>query len=342
MPITIRDIARKLNLSIAAVSRALDGYPDISPETRRRVEEAAREMGYVPNRAARQLRRKRSDTLGFILPVSAPRFAEPFYSEFIEGLGDETAAQGFDLLITTAAPGTDAEQNAYRSWVLGNKVDGLVINRVRLQDWRIQFLAANQVPFSGLELSQDGVKYPHVTTHNREAFQDLVRHLVRAGFSRLAYIGGPLESVIQYERQSGFVTGVLQAGLELRPDWLAVTDLTSEGGYQAALEMLSLPERPDALICINDETAFGALRAVEDHNLSSGRDVAVTGFDGVREALYTNPPLTTQDVPVYDIARTLVCLLVAAVRSEPVVAEQVIFAPRLLERPSSAGVGVKA
>ena len=337
MPITIKDIARKLNLSIAAVSRALDGYPDISPETRRRVEQTAREMGYVPNRAARQLRRKRSDTLGFILPVSGPRFADPFYSEFIEGLGDETTAQGFDLLITTAAPETEAEQKAYSSWAQGNKVDGVVLNRVRLRDWRVKFLFENRVPFVGLELSQDGLAYPHVTTESRIAFRRLVQHLAEAGFCRLAYIGGLPESLIQHERQAGFVAGVLEAGLELRPEWLVSADFSSDGGYLAAVDLLKRNERPDALLCITDETAFGALRATQEQGLTPGREVAVTGFDGVRESRYTNPPLTTLDVPVYEIARTLVRLLCARIKNEQLIEERIVFPPRLLARPSSGG-----
>lgn len=335
MNVTIKDIARKLNLSIAAVSRALDGYPDISPDTRRRVEETAREMGYVPNRAARQLRRKRSDTLGFILPVAGPRFADPFYSEFIEGLGDETAAQGFDLLITTAAPGTDAEQSAYRSWVQGNKVDGVVLNRLRLKDWRVKYLVDSNLPLVGLECSQDGLSFPHVTMENRSAMLEMVQHLVQSGYRRLAFIGGALESVIHFERYAGFVEGVLKARCDLRPEWLTSGDFTSEGGYLAAVELLNLAELPDALVCVNDETAFGALRAVQEQRLLPGRDVAVTGFDGVREARYTNPPLTTLDVSVYEIARTLVRLLGARVRNEVLMEERIVFQPSLLVRPSS-------
>src|SRR4030042_5247172 len=100
MTVTIREIAKNLNLSIGAVSRALDGYSDISEETRLRVIQAAREMGYVPNRAARQLRRKKADAVGYILPANTPRFTDPFFSEFIAVLGDETAQHPFDLLIS--------------------------------------------------------------------------------------------------------------------------------------------------------------------------------------------------------------------------------------------------
>ena len=88
MHITIRDVARRLNLSITTVSRALDGYPDVAEETRQLVIKTAREMGYAPNQAARQLRRQRSDTLGYILPADRPSFSDPFFAEFLAGLGD--------------------------------------------------------------------------------------------------------------------------------------------------------------------------------------------------------------------------------------------------------------
>lgn len=140
-PVTIRDVAKRLNLSITTVSRALDGYDDVSEETRQRVIKAAQEMGYAPNQAARQLRRQRTDTIGYILPADKPLFADPFFAEFLAGLGDEAAAYNFDLLVASAPPDTEAEHQAYQRWVHGHKVDGLVINRLRLHDWRVQYLS---------------------------------------------------------------------------------------------------------------------------------------------------------------------------------------------------------
>ena len=113
MPVTIRDVARHLNLSITTVSRALDGYDHVSEETRQRVIEAARELGYSPNRAARQLRRQRADTIGYILPSSAPRFSDPFFSKFIAGMADEAAQSSYDLLVSAAPAVQESEQQAY-------------------------------------------------------------------------------------------------------------------------------------------------------------------------------------------------------------------------------------
>ncbi len=159
MPINIRDVARRLSLSITTVSRALDGYDDVAEETRLLVVNTAQEMGYIPNRAARQLRRKRTDTIGYILPASAPQFSDPFFSEFIAGLGDEAAAQKFDLLVSTAAPGTDSEEALYLRWVQGREVDGYVLNRMRLEDWRVRYLSLQGVPFVCLERSLDAIEF---------------------------------------------------------------------------------------------------------------------------------------------------------------------------------------
>src|SRR5512146_1504414 len=153
MTITIRDLAEKLHLSITTVSRALDGYSDVAEETRQRVVEAAREMGYVPSYAARQLRRKRTDAIGYILPTSSPQFSDPFYVNFLTGLCDEVASQKLDLLVTSCPPGSESEKNQYRRWVQSRRVDGMVFNRVRLHDWRLEFLAQNNIPFVSLEKS---------------------------------------------------------------------------------------------------------------------------------------------------------------------------------------------
>lgn len=314
MTVTIRDIAKRLNLSIAAVSRALDGYPDISEETRQKVVRTAREMGYVPNQAARQLRRRKAETLGFILPAPTPRFTDPFFSELLSGLGDEAASQGYDLLVTTAAPDSETEQRAYQTWVQGEKVDGIILSRLRLQDWRVQYLAAQKFPFVGLERSLDEVDFPHVTVDNLGATTSLVAHIVERGFKKIAFVGGPDDLKIQTDRYRGYCIGLENAGLSYHPEFVRSSDMTSTSGYEAGLDLLRLSDPPDAILCINDEVAFGVLHAAHQKGLKPGHNLAVAGFDGVQEAAYSEPPLTTVDQPVYDIARLLVQTLVQHIK----------------------------
>src|SRR4030065_1965450 len=156
MVVTIRDIAKKLGLSIGAVSRAREGDPDISAEPRQGVILAAKEMGYVPNQAARQLRRKKADAVGYILPANTPRFADPFFSEFIAGLGDETARHPYDLVISIAPPGEEPEKHIYQSWVQGRKVDGFILTHLHLHDWRGQYLAQQGGSFTAPGNTLDG------------------------------------------------------------------------------------------------------------------------------------------------------------------------------------------
>jgi LacI family transcriptional regulator len=335
MPVTIRDIAKKLKLSIAAVSRAMDGYSDISEETRQRVINTAREMGYVPNRAARQLRRQKADAIGYILPSETPRFADPFFSEFLSGLGDETALHPFDLLVSIAPPGAESEQTIYRTWVQSRKVDGFILDRVHLHDWRVRFLADRAIPFVGLEHSLDAIDYPHVQVDNASSMADLVIHLAGRGFRRFAYIGGPEQLVIQNERLAGFRQGLAAMHLDFDPSLVLTSDLTGTSGYQATKRLRSIPDPPDVIMCINDETAFGALHALREFGISIGKDVAVTGFDGVAASAHSDPPLTTLDIPVYEIARNLVSLLAAELNHQTNNERRIIFTPRLLKRLSS-------
>lgn len=335
MTVTIRDIAKKLNLSVGAVSRALDGYPDISVETRRRVAEAAREMGYFPNSAARQLRRQKSDTIGYIMPVSAPRFADSFFSELIEGLGDETTSQGYDLLISTAEPGSEKEKRIYQSWVQGQKVDGLVIDRVLQDDWRIQYLKTQKMPFASFETAGECSDHACVMVDSYQGFIRLVEHIAEQGFRRLAYVGGPDNLKIQADRFAGFQEGLKQCSLPFYSEYVMAGDLTSESGYSAAQRLLALPRPPDAFLCVNDETAFGVMGALHDAHRVIGEEVAVAGFDGVRESRYSNPPLTTMDQPVYDIARQLVKMLTAELSGHPLADNRVVIQPNLIIRAST-------
>ncbi len=329
---TIRDVAKKLSLSITTVSRALDGYDDVAQETRDLVIETARKMGYTPNRAARQLRRQKAETVGYILPAGAQHFAEPFFTEFIAGLGNELAPRNYDLLVSAVAS-EEEEREMYRRWAEGGKVDGFILNRLRVKDWRVKFLTKQHIPFASLDYSGEG-RYPCIRVDGAEGYVDLVQHIHSNGFRKIAYIGGPSNLVSQTERLDWFRQAIKARKLRLNEKNILSADLTSSGGYQCAVELLSLPDPPDAILCVNDETAFGVLHAAHKHGLAIGKDLAVAGFDGVQEARHTEPPLTTLDIPVFDIARQLVDMLLRTINGEAV-QTPVFIKPALLVRPST-------
>ena len=337
MPVTIRDVAHHLNLSITTVSRALDGYEDVAEETRQLVIRAAHEMGYAPNRAARQLRRRRSDSIGYILPAETPRFSDPFFAEFVAGLGDEASAHGFDLLVSTAPPGSPAERQAYESWTHGQKVDGMVLNRMHLSDWRVGYLAQVQFPFVTLERSLDTHDYPSVEVNGRCWFKIMIDHLVSLGHVRIAYIGASPDLKIQADRFAGYGDGLEAHGLRLEADLVVEGDLTTEGGYRAAAQLLSLPAPPTAIACVDDMTAMGVLHAARERDCIVGQDLAVAGFDGIEGFEHTQPPLTTVNQPVYLIARRLVQMLALHIAGKPLAEKRVQIEPVLEIRQSTTG-----
>mgnify|MGYP001128195382 CR=1 FL=1 len=337
MGVTIWDVAKKLNLSITTVSRALDGYDDVAEGTRQLVVKTAHEMGYIPNQAARQLRRRRSDTIGYILPADKPRFADPFFAEFTAGLGDESSANGYDLLVSTASPGSKAEQQAYEKWVHGRRVDGIVLNRIQINDWRVHYLVQSGFPFVTLERSLDSDNYPSIRVDGAYWFRILIDHLVSLGHQRIAYIGASPDLVIQVDRFQGYQDGLKAHGLEFDANLVVEGDLTSERGYRAGEYLLAASNPPTAIVCVDDMTAIGVLHAARDAGKIVGQNLAVAGFDGIEGFEHTQPPLTTINLPVYQIACRLVQMLITQITGKTLLEDQLNIQPVLEIRQSTTG-----
>ncbi|MBE0680890.1 MAG: LacI family DNA-binding transcriptional regulator [Anaerolineales bacterium] len=335
MSITIRDVAKQLNLSITTVSRALDGYKDVSEETRQRVIQVAKEMGYAPSRSARQLRRQRTDTIGYIMPTSQPRFADPFFSEFIAGLGDEASVQNFDLLITLAPPNQEAERVAYQRWIQGRRVDGIVLSRMRQDDWRVHYLHKSKFPFATFGRTNNSIEFPYIGVDGAYGMRRLMMHLVEQGHQRIAFVSAASDLSLQTDRFSGYQEGLAEAGLIFEERFVAEGNLTRDGGYLAAKKLLALHSPPTAIIGANDLTAIGILRAARELGISVGSDLAVAGFDGIEDTEHTVPPLTTLNQPVYDCARRLVRMLTALINNEVLEEPHVLLVPDLIIRDST-------
>ncbi|HCE17051.1 MAG TPA: hypothetical protein DEQ80_04250 [Anaerolinea thermolimosa] len=338
MPVTIRDLARHLNLSITTVSRALDGYTDVSEETRQRVIAAARELGYEPSYAARQLRRRQAGALGYILPSGPSQFSDPYSVHFITGLCDEASTRQVDLVISSAAPGSEQEKRQYHHWVQTRRVDGFVLNRLRMEDWRVAYLTQNRIPFAVVSPVASGeIPAPRVEVQDRRAMEELVAHLIEQGHRRIAYIGGPAYLLLDRERQAGYREVLARARIAWNPQLVVEGDLTEAGGYRAALNLLRLSQPPTALVCCNDLTALGALRAARELQFSIGSELAISGFDGLKETEYTHPPLTTVARPAYEIGRQVCALLHTAVNRLPVEEQVIVIQPELIIRASTRG-----
>ena len=334
MTVTLKDIAEKVGKSVTTVSRALYGFEDVSPKTQALVQQAALEMGYTPNTFAQRLQKQRTDTLGFIIPTFGPRFSDPFFSEFLAGIGNKASALGYDLLVSTRSPG-EAELQAYRQIVQGRRVDGFILLRTRQQDPRIVYLAEAGVPFVAFGRTTDGLEFPFVDEDSSTGMRLVVEHLIGLGHRQIACLTPPQDLTFALYRMHGFRTAMETAGIPVDDTLIVQSDLTQRGGYEQTRQLLARGDPPTAIAACNDLMAFGAIRAAQERGLNVGIDIAITGFDDIPMAEHSTPPLTTVNQPIYKIG-TMVCeMLIRLLRKETLGASQITLKPELIIRQSS-------
>lgn len=336
MAVTLQDIADRLGVSIATVSRALAGYSDVAEDTRVRVVRTAEEMGYRPNVTARRLQKQRTETLGFVIPTHGPRFSDPFFSELLAGIGNEAAEQEYDLLVSTRAPGEE-ELKTYKRMVREQRVDGMLVVRTRHQDARLAFLQQEDFPFVAFGRSDVENGFPYLDVDGERGVRQITEHLLETGHRRIAYIGAPTTLTFAAHRLAGYREALEASEVPYDEALVTAGRLTERSGYEAARRLLSQGPRPDAIVACNDLMALGAISAAQSHDLVVGRDLAVTGFDDVPLAAHAHPPLTTVRQPIYDIGRRICRMLIGLLEDEPLVDRQVLLEPELIVRASSTG-----
>jgi LacI family transcriptional regulator len=334
VPVTIKDIAKRVGKSITTVSRALHDYDDVSEETKALVRQVADEIGYTPNTLAQRLQKKHADTIGLILPTFSPRFSDPFFSEFMAGIGNQAAGLGYDLLVSTRSPG-DQEMQAYRLNVQSRRVDGFVIVRTRRQDPRIQYLHEIDFPFVAYGRMEGTTDFPYVDEDNHLGMRLITEHLLHLGHRRIATISAPEELTFNQYRMDGIQSILSQSDVVLERALIREGDLTQKGGYKQASWLLDLPDPPTAIIACNDLMAFGAMRAVQERGMIVGRDVSVTGFDDIPMAEHIHPPLTTVSQPIYEIGVMVCKMLISLIKGESLEVKQILLKPSLIVRQSS-------
>ncbi len=331
--VTLKDIAAAVGKSVAAVSRALNNYDDISEETREEVKRVAREMGYTPNLMARRLQKRTTDTLGFVLPVLSPRDADPYFSELVAGVANQAAEYGFDLLVSTCTPGPK-EEYAYQRLISG-RVDGMVVARPRLDDSRVALLLKKRNPFvviGNIEQHRDVLT---VADDVVEGARQVVDHLIDQGHERIALINTAPELVFSADFCTGFYKAMTKAGLTVDEDLIEQSDFTQKDGYRAAQILLSKSTMPSAIVTADDMIGLGALAAAQDQGFEVGHDILITGYGDALLAEYAQPPLTTVHRPTYALGQQAARMIIARLRGENIENEYVVIKPSLVIRQSS-------
>lgn len=289
--VTIKDVAREAGVSVATVSRVLNGSGPVSEQTGQRIREVAGRLRYVPHGGARSLITRKTQTLGVLLP---DLYGE-FFSEVIRGM-DETAQQrGFHLLITRGCADKHGIATAIRA--MRGRVDGVVAMSPDLDADSLLDIPAN-LPVVLLCSLPRGHALDSLTIDNRRGARDMVRHLLALGHRRIAIIKGAPRNHDASERLRGYRDALREAGIASDRSLEPEGGFTEAGGYAAALRLVNVKPRPTAVFAANDSMAIGALSALRESGLRVPEDMAVTGFDDIPLARYMDTPLSTVSVPI--------------------------------------------
>jgi LacI family transcriptional regulator len=311
--IDLKELSLRLGLSQTTVSRALNGYDDVSPKTRARVSALAKSLGYTPNAHARQLARGRADSVGLVYPLDAIDLGDPRFLEFIEGLSDVMEAAQIDLLLASARHAS--ELRTYERLVAGGRVDGFVVSRTRVEDSRIAYLQAMGIPFVAHGRTSDPSSYTWFDFDNAMGSMLGVRELVRLGHQRIAYLHAPQELNFAQQRLSGFSQAIREAGQ--LPCAIREGGMSRRSGYAAALELLNHPIRPTAIIADNNLCGVGLVRALMDSKIAIGKEISVIVYDGVPSdtLLFDGQIASIEQPTAYESGRTVGDMLLGLINA---------------------------
>ncbi|MEM6306545.1 MAG: LacI family DNA-binding transcriptional regulator [Pseudomonadota bacterium] len=329
--VTIKSLAAYLGLTVGTVSRALNGYADISPATRDRVQKAAQELGYRPNQNARRLSMGTSETVCYLMPRQIGTTVEPFVAQLLSGLGESLNKRDWDLLVSHADTAQD-DLTKLDKMLRSGRVSGVVISRPLKNDPRIKLLQNLNIPFVVHGRTTACDTYAWYDVDGEEAMVTAVNHFVAQGHRRIAFISAPLHHQFAQQRLDGYRRGLNHNGLIADHDYVQITEFSDHGGQMAAAALLDLPHPPTAIVCVSDSVALGAMAAIRDRDLTIGHDISVIGYDGLSFGGHANPPLTTLAQPQAHAGRRLGDMLLAIIDGASPTSQQELQRAHLVRR----------
>jgi DNA-binding LacI/PurR family transcriptional regulator len=298
--VSIKDIARAAGVSHSTVSRALRDSPLVKAETRSRIQDLAREMGYSPDAWARSLVMRQTRAVGVVVTT----IADPFIAEVVQGI--ESTAYQHDYTVILASSGSEPERELAAVEMLRSKrVDGVIVTSSRVGALYQKHLERIGVPVVLLNnhSEQSGRYTFSVTVDNQHGGHLATQHLIELGHRRIAYVNGPAYISSSEGRLTGYRQALIEAGIPPELDWVMPGTGRTEAGEQAFRALTALAEPPTAVFCYNDVTAIGLLRAAREAGLSVPQDLSVVGFDDIPFASYLHPALTTVAQPKFEMGK---------------------------------------
>ncbi|WP_082233569.1 catabolite control protein A [Halobacillus massiliensis] len=330
MNVTIYDVAREANVSMATVSRVVNGNPNVKPATRKKVHEAIERLGYRPNAVARGLASKKTTTVGVIIPD----ISSIFFAELARGIEDIATMYNYNIILSNSDQNKDKELHLINT-MLGKQVDGLVFMGGKITEDHIREFKNSPVPVALAATVDESGETPSVNINYEEAAFEATELLLSHNNKKVAFVSGPENTEINEQKLVGYKRALKENNVDINEDLITAGDYSYDSGLEAFTQLWSASEKPDAIFVSSDEMALGVIHGAMDKGLSVPEDVEIFGFDNTRLATMVRPTLSTVVQPMYDIGAVAMRLLTKFMNKEEVEEQNVTLPHRIIERNST-------
>jgi LacI family transcriptional regulator len=328
--VTIYDVAREANVSMATVSRVVNGNPNVKPATRKKVLEVIERLGYRPNAVARGLASKKTTTVGVIIPD----ISNPFFAELARGIEDIATMYKYNIILSNSDQNMDKELHLLNT-MLGKQVDGIVFMGGNISEEHVAEFKRSPAPIVLAGSLEDSEQVPSVNIDYEQATFDAVNTFIEKGHKKIAMVIGPFHEPINKEKKLvGYKKALETAGIPVDEALIVEGDYTYDSGIEAFDKLIELPEKPTAIYVGSDEMAVGVVHGAQDKGYSVPDDFEVISSDNTRISLMVRPQLTTVIQPLYDIGAVAMRLLTKFMNKEKV-SEHTVVLPHRIELRSS-------
>jgi len=334
---TIKDVAKNAGVSPSTVSRVINNHPRISSETKKKVKESMKKIGYHPNIIARSLVKQKTNTLGLVMPYSTEEaFADPFYSEILRGIGSVAQNKEYSLLLITSN-GEKEELEATLKAVRSKRVDGLLILRAKSNDALISELKELETPFVIVGRPEDENDNFWVNNDNIESSKKLVEYLIGLGHEKIGVITGNNEYIVYRDRLEGYRRALEDNGLEYNSNYIIQT--TGHHGLTTRYTRELLESYPEltAIFAVDDLMGYGAILGIKELGLKVPENIAVVGFNNNPLSQLIAPALTTVDINIFELGSTATKSLINIINQEPTEYYHEIVKTNIIVRDSCGG-----
>ena len=311
MSLKIKDIADDAQVSIATVSRVLNGSPTVHEELRARVLASVEKLGYQPNMVARSLRIRKTMVLGVIIPT----IVNPFFTDIVRGVEDVASRAGY--VVTVHSSDNDlAKERRYLNVLRNRKVDGVLIAVAHQQESNLGPLVESGVPVVLVDRCLDGAPLDSVTVDTRQGAYLAVELLIQRGYKRIGFLGGPPSVSTANDKLAGYRAALQDYGLPADEGLILSGDYTEASGRELGRRLINLPGRPDAVLVANNLMTLGFFTVVREYGLRVPHEIAFIGFDDRQWAWLVTPPITMIEQPTYELGHIATQMLLERVTGE--------------------------